>query len=133
MPSIQVALVGATGNLGLPILEALLGAGYSVTVLSRLGGNSARLRPHPNLTIKEVDFNSVQSLTPALSGAQVVVSCLATLAISSQNPLIDASVAAGVRRFIPAEFGMDSQNPLAVQLPVRWSVVDSVPKSKNYN
>ncbi|KAI1075482.1 oxidoreductase CipA-like protein [Whalleya microplaca] len=118
MSSTQVALAGATGNLGVPILEALLGANFSVTVLSRIGGNSSRLRPHPNLSIKEVDFNSVQSLTPALAGAQVVISCLATLAIGSQNPLIDASVAAGVRRYIPAEFGMDSQNPLAVQLPV---------------
>lgn len=48
----------------------------------------------------------------------MVISCLATLAIVSQNPLIDASVAAGVKRFIPAEFGMDSQNPLCAELPV---------------
>ncbi|KAI1397670.1 oxidoreductase CipA-like protein [Hypoxylon fuscum] len=118
MPSIRVALAGATGNLGVPILEALLAADFKVTALSRVGGNSSKLKPHPNLTIKEVDFNSVESLTPALLGAQVVISCLATLAIGSQNPLIDASVAAGVRRFIPAEWGMDSQNPLCVQLPV---------------
>ncbi|KAF2194393.1 oxidoreductase CipA-like protein [Zopfia rhizophila CBS 207.26] len=118
MRSTQVALAGATGNLGIPILKALLGADFCVTVLSRTGGNSSRLRPNPNLTIKEVDFNSVESLTPALLGAEVVVSCLTTLAIGGQNPLIDASVAAGVKRFIPAEFGMDSRNPLSVQLPV---------------
>lgn len=118
MPSTQVALAGATGNLGVPILEALLGADFYVTVLSRTGGNSSRLRPNPNLTIKEVDFNSVESLTPALLGVEVVISCLATLAIGNQNALIDASVAAGVKRFIPAEFGMDSRNPLCVQLPV---------------
>lgn len=114
----RIALAGATGNLGGPILEALLGADFDVTVLSRIGGNSGRLKPHPNLTIKEVDFNSVSSLTPALRDTKVVVSCLATLAIGSQNPLIDASVATGVERFIPAEFGMDSLNPLAAQLPV---------------
>ncbi|KAK7755325.1 hypothetical protein SLS62_002551 [Diatrype stigma] len=122
MPSIStrthIALAGATGNLGGPILRALLDADFSVTVLSRIGGNSARLKPHPNLAIKEVDFDSVALLTPALRGAQVVVACLATLAIGSQNPLIDAAVAAGVVRFIPAEFGMDSLNPLAAQLPV---------------
>ncbi|PLB54567.1 NAD(P)-binding protein [Aspergillus steynii IBT 23096] len=118
MASVQIALAGATGNLGRPILEALLGTGYNVTVLSRIGGNSSKLKPHPSLVIKEVDFSSVQSLTPALRGVHVVISCLATLAIGSQNPLIDASVEAGVKRFIPAEFGMDSQNPLSVQLPV---------------
>ncbi|KAK1142835.1 hypothetical protein N8T08_007269 [Aspergillus melleus] len=118
MGSIRIALAGATGNLGLPILEALHNANYPVTVLSRIGGNSSKLKPHPNLVIKEVDFSSVESLTPALQGVDVVISCLATIAIGSQNPLIDASVDAGVKRFIPAEFGMDSQNPLSVQLPV---------------
>lgn len=118
MPSSQIALAGATGNLGGPILEALLSAEYRVTVLSRIGGNSSRLEPHPNLTIEKVDFDSIQSLTRALRGAEVVISCLATLAIDSQTPLIDASVAAGVKRFMPAEFGMDSLNPLCMQLPV---------------
>lgn len=115
-----VALAGATGNLGLPILTTLLHSKYTVTVLSRIGGSSSKLQPHPNLTIKEVDFTSVASLTGALqdSRPEAVISCLATLAIGSQNPLIDASVAAGVKRFIPAEFGMDSMNPLCVQLPV---------------
>ena len=118
MLSVKVALAGATGNLGGPILKALLAANFRVTVLSRRGGNSSKLAPHPNLTIKEVDFSCTQSLTAALDGVQVVVSCLATLAIGCQNALIDASVAAGVTRFIPAEFGMDSNNPLCAQLPV---------------
>ncbi|KAI0129817.1 oxidoreductase CipA-like protein [Xylariales sp. AK1849] len=118
MAPAKVALAGATGNLGAPVLKALLDANLSVIVLSRIGGNSSRLSPHPNLTIKEVDFNSVQSLIQGLEGVDSVVSCLATLAIGSQNPLIDAAEAAGVKRFIPAEFGMDSLNPLCVQLPV---------------
>ncbi|KAF2870222.1 oxidoreductase CipA-like protein [Massariosphaeria phaeospora] len=118
MPPTRVAIAGATGNLGIPLLHALLAADYSIIALSRVGGNSSKLKPHPNLLIKEVDFTAIDSLASALSGVEVVVSCLATTAIGSQNPLIDASVAAGVKRFIPAEFGMDSQNALAMQLPV---------------
>ncbi|KAJ5116086.1 hypothetical protein N7456_000434 [Penicillium angulare] len=120
MPSRNVALAGATGNLGIPILNALVQANYNVTALSRIGGNSSKLPNHPNLTIKEVDFTSTYSLTAALqeTNSEVVISCLATSAIGAQNPLIDASVSAGVKRFIPAEFGMDSQNPLAMKLPV---------------
>lgn len=115
----RIALAGATGNLGLPILEALLNAGHNVTVLSRIGGNSSKLEPYSNrITIHEVDFTSILSLSPALQGVDVVVSCVTTLAIGSQNPLIDASVDAGVKRFIPAEFGMDSRNPLCIELPV---------------
>ena len=118
MSPTRVVLAGATGNLGIPVLEALLEATFAVTVLSRTGGNSSRLEAHPHLTISEVDFQSVQSLTPALRGIDVVVSCMATLAIGSQNALIDAAVAAGVKRFIPAEFGMDSLNAQCMRLPV---------------
>jgi hypothetical protein len=114
----SIALAGATGNLGPAILSALLAAGYPVTVLTRTSGNHSKITPHPNLTVKHVDFTSVSSLATALQNIEVVISCLATTAMGSQNPLIDASVTAGVKRFIPAEFGMDSQNPLAMQLPV---------------
>ncbi|RDW80264.1 hypothetical protein BP6252_04902 [Coleophoma cylindrospora] len=125
MATKRVALAGATGNLGVSVLEALLAANLSVTVLSRIHGNASKLAPHPNLTIVEVDFNSTSSLVTALQGAEVVVSCLATLAIGFQNPLIDASVTAGVRRFIPAEFGMDSRNPRCAVLPVCTPKVDT--------
>ncbi|KAI8964568.1 NAD(P)-binding protein [Daldinia sp. FL1419] len=118
MSSIRVALAGATGNLGTVVLEALLSSGFGVTALTRRGGNSFKLKPHPNLTIEEVDFNSVESLTAALVGAQIVVSCVALSAMGDQDPLIDAAVTAGVMRFIPAEFGMDSANPLCMQLPI---------------
>ncbi|KAL4933779.1 aromatic alcohol reductase [Aspergillus undulatus] len=118
----RIALAGATGNLGQPILAALLEANYPVTVLSRIGGNSSKLSAHPTLTIKQVDFTSVPSMTDALHDAknpvEIVISCLATHAIGAQNPLIDAAVAVDVKRFIPAEFGMDSMNELSRALPV---------------
>ncbi|UQC83941.1 isoflavone reductase [Colletotrichum lupini] len=52
--------------------------------------------------------------TPTRSplGLDIIISCVATLAIGSQKPIIDVLVAAGVRRFIQAEFGMDSANGL---------------------
>lgn len=121
----MIAIAGAPGNLGLPILSVILSAGYPVTVLSRVGGNHAKLKSHPNLIIKEVDFASVPSLVAALTGIEVVLSCIATLAMGSQNPLIDASVATGMKRFISAEFGTDSQNLLTMQLPVCVPKVDT--------
>ncbi|KAI0382251.1 oxidoreductase CipA-like protein [Hypomontagnella monticulosa] len=119
MSSTRVALAGATGNLGRPILNSLLLAGFHVTVLSRKGsGNAATLGRHPNLMVEEVGFTDVPTLTVVLFGVEVVISCLATVAIGDQNPLIDAAVAAGVKRFIPAEFGMDSLNPNCAKLAV---------------
>jgi uncharacterized protein YbjT (DUF2867 family) len=112
----RVALAGATGNIGLPILSFLLSAGYTVTALTRIGGNASKLPSNAALTIAPVDFTSASSLIPTLQGIQVVICCFATSALGTQNPLIDACVATGVSRYIPADFGI--QNPLAMQLPL---------------
>jgi uncharacterized protein YbjT (DUF2867 family) len=114
----RVALAGATGNIGLPILFLLLSAGYTVTALTRIGGNASKLPSNAALTIAPVNFTSTSSLIPVLQGIQVVICCFATSALGTQNPLIDACVAAGVSRYIPADFGIDTQNTLAMQLPL---------------
>lgn len=115
----KVAVAGATGNIGLPIVNALLAAKYPVTVLTRKGSDSgSKLPKNPNISVVEVDYTSVPSLTEALKGHTVVVSALASTSVGSQNPLIDAAVAAGVSRFIPSEFGSDTVNPKSAALPV---------------
>lgn len=114
----KVALSGATGNIGAPILKALLAADLPVVVLTRKGSpSSSKLPKANNLTVVEVDYSSVSDLTAALKGVEVVVSAFATHALDGQNPLIDASVAAGVKRFIPSEFGSNTVDPKVVELP----------------
>lgn len=61
--------------------------------------------------VVEVDFTSVESLTTALRGIDALVSTVSMMAIDSQTILIDAAVAAGVKRFIPSEYGSVSSNP----------------------
>lgn len=117
--AIKVALAGATGNLGPAILKALLEAGFEVTILSRKGSNTTDSLPaHSNQKIIKVDYNDVQELTSALQGVEVVVSTLAGVALDTQKPLIDAALAAGVKRFIPSDFGSDLNNPRNRKLPV---------------
>jgi hypothetical protein len=72
---------------------------------------SSRLPNHANLGVAEVNFDSVTSLTRAIRGHTIVIASLpvATL-VGSQNALIDASVAAGVTRFFPSDFGTDTLN-----------------------
>ncbi|SPO06191.1 related to 2`-hydroxyisoflavone reductase [Cephalotrichum gorgonifer] len=114
-----VALAGATGSLGSVALEELLAAGVPVTVLTRKGANSTEsLSPKPNLTIKEVDYNVPEDLTKALEGTEVVISTLGTPGFALQDALVDAAIAAGVKRFIPSEFGCDTANPKTRKLPV---------------
>lgn len=65
----------------------------------------------PGLRFTTVDYESPESLRAALRGIDAVVSTLGkSTGLDCQLKLIDAAVAAGVRRFIPSEFGADLQN-----------------------
>lgn len=114
----KVTLAGATGNVGPAILRALQDANYEVTVLTR--GNGAELKQLPSTfkhSVAKVDYANVESLRTAIRGSDVVVSALPAKALSAQKLLIDASVAVGVKRFFPSEFGSDPSEPELRNLP----------------
>ncbi|KAI1412768.1 NAD(P)-binding protein [Hypoxylon sp. FL1857] len=110
----KVAIAGATGNLGVTILEHLLDAGFQVTVLTRQG--SSHTFPS-NATVKAVDYDSLDSLVDALRGQDAFISNLGHAALLKQHLLIEAAIKAGVKRFIPSEFGSDTLNPKVAALP----------------
>jgi len=110
----NVALAGATGNLGPAILEQLLNAGFKVTVFTRQ--ESTHSFPEA-VTVKPVDYSSVDSLTAALQGQDALVSTLGHLAFKKQLNLVEAAAKTGVKRFIPSEFGSDTKHPKASKLP----------------
>ncbi|KAH8598419.1 putative oxidoreductase CipA-like protein [Bisporella sp. PMI_857] len=114
---VNVAMPGATGNLGTKILDELLKAGnFNVTALKRIGSKTTVSAP---VKVVEVDYESAEGLTAALEGQDVVICALGMGTDASvHNRLIDAAVSAKVKRFIPGEFGLDSLNHLTRQLPV---------------
>jgi hypothetical protein len=65
-----------------------------------------------------VDYASVDSLTAALKGVDAVVSTVGGTAVMSQVTLIHAAVAAGVKRFIPSEYGSVTTNPELESFPI---------------
>ncbi|MCJ1426140.1 hypothetical protein MMC29_004042 [Sticta canariensis] len=111
----QVALAGATGNLGPAILNALLDAGFKVTVLTR---KSSTHKFPDSVTAIPVDYDSLDSLTNALQGQDAVISTLASLAIGTQLLLVEAAAKAHVKRFIPSEFGSNTLNEKTGALPI---------------
>ncbi|KAH7388957.1 hypothetical protein BKA64DRAFT_735099 [Cadophora sp. MPI-SDFR-AT-0126] len=117
MSSIKnVAVVGASGNLGAPVLKAILDSGkFNVTVITRPVSKSTF--PSEVKVIK-ADYTSVDSLTSALKGQDAVVSTVGTDGFQGQAILIDAAIAAGVKRILPSEFGSDYSNPKSAALPV---------------
>ncbi|KAI1654479.1 NAD(P)-binding protein [Daldinia decipiens] len=110
----KVAIAGASGSLGAPVFEQVLNAGFQVTVITRKGSSHAW---PSNVTVKEVDYSSLDSLTEALQGQDAVVATITTPALNTQILLIEAAAKAGVKRFIPSEFGSDTFNEKASQLP----------------
>lgn len=116
----KVAVAGAAGSLGSVLVKELIESGYSVTVFTRRDSNNA----FPSeVKVQKVDYEDVASLTEALKGQDAVVSTITTAGADSQKKLIDAAVAAKVKRFIPSEFGCDLTNAEARQLPVYCSKV----------
>lgn len=88
---------------------------FSVTVLTRDGSQQ---RGFPTgVTVKQVDYDSVESLEEALRGQDALVSAMAFEAIDAQKNLVDAAANAGIKRMIPSEYGNDLMNPKLAAFP----------------
>ncbi|KAF9770232.1 hypothetical protein IL306_012247 [Fusarium sp. DS 682] len=112
----NIAVAGAAGDLGSAVFKALIDSNkFNLTVLTRKDSKSTFPQ---GIKVIQVDYDSLDSLTSALQGQDAVVSTVGSLAIPSQTLLIDAAVAAGVKRFLPSEFGSNLAIPSVRSLPV---------------
>lgn len=55
-------------------------------------------------------------LIAAFQGQDVVVNALTSTSVAEQYRFIDAAVVAGIKRFVPSEYGLDNLNPKAQEL-----------------
>ncbi|BGP31462.1 hypothetical protein JCM10296v2_003226 [Rhodotorula toruloides] len=102
----SVALAGA-GTLGSVILPELLNAGLATTVVTRK--DSKRDSSFPTgVVVKAVDYASLSSLVDALKGVDVVIATLTDR--DAQVALVKAAKEAGVKLFVPGEFGNPTTN-----------------------
>ena len=112
----NVTLVGGSGHLGKFVLEKLLASNkFNVQVLQRTGSSSTYAE---TVKVVEADFEGLQSLTAALKGQDAVVSTVGDNGVPGQSLLIDAAITAGVKRFLPSNFGSNMSNPNSRKLPV---------------
>jgi uncharacterized protein YbjT (DUF2867 family) len=86
-----------------------------VVVLSR--SDTAPNLP-TSVTVRKVDYDSVESLTAAIKGTEAIVSAVGFGGSVAQKKIVDAAVAAGVQRIIPPEFGHNTALPEFRKLPV---------------
>lgn len=114
-PLTKVLLVGAGGRLGPSILTALsTDPRFTCSILSRTSSTSTF---SPHITVHRIsdDYPEAELLS-ALKGQDAVVSTMATAQLHQQRKIIDAAIKMGVKRFVPSEFGSDTENARAMEL-----------------
>lgn len=112
----NVALLGATGDLGAPMLKVLIAAStFHITILQRRSSKSVPFSD-PSVRIVAVDDDmSLESLREALEGQDAVIASFRPRDVDVHLRLADAAAAAGVKRFIPADFGSCDSSSERVQ------------------
>lgn len=101
----NVALLGANGTLGPSVLDELLAASFTVTVLKRASSNSPDNYPSGVLIAQVPDDMDVDTLAEILRSQDALVATIKGSQTDVQVKLAQACVKAGVQRMIPADFG----------------------------
>ncbi|KAK3045251.1 hypothetical protein LTS18_014221, partial [Coniosporium uncinatum] len=101
----------AGGNLGPYVVSTLLKAdtAFNISILARQSSTS---KFPSGISVHRTDY-SKESLLAIFKGQDAVISTIATDSLAVQQTIIDAAAEAGVKRFIPSEYGIDTSNPTA--------------------
>ncbi|KAI1859886.1 uncharacterized protein JN550_011805 [Neoarthrinium moseri] len=103
----NVVLIGATGAIGSVILEALLKESvFEVTILQRASSQS-KLSPALK-SIKIDDGYPTEALISTFQEQDVILNCMTSMSVADQFRMIDAAIAAGVKRYVPSEYGLNN-------------------------
>ena len=110
-----IVVVGATGNLGGKIVNALLANGAEVVAIVRLETSKQKIEDLEKKGAKvfQVDTNNKSEIAKHCVGAHCMVSALASLGetiIDAQSVFLAAAVEANVPRFIPSDYSIDFTN-----------------------
>ncbi|OTA91096.1 hypothetical protein M434DRAFT_389356 [Hypoxylon sp. CO27-5] len=104
----NLAFIGATGTLGVHLVRALISAGHTVTVIQR---KESTTPPPTGAKYTKVDLTNFDELVSVFEGHEVYLN------LSTDKVIIDAAVAASVKRIIPSEFSTNLDSPLSRKLP----------------
>ncbi|TVY15994.1 Isoflavone reductase TP7-like protein [Lachnellula arida] len=112
-PIKNVIVIGAGGSIGTSIFSALVASTkFTVSVLTRPESTASY---GPNIKVFKSDYSET-SLAAAFKGQDAVVSALGAAGMGEQLKIIDAAAKAGVQRYLPSEYGCDTQNEKATSL-----------------
>ncbi|KAI9038123.1 aromatic alcohol reductase [Aspergillus affinis] len=113
----NIILVGGSGSLGSVLLKSLLSElKFNVTVLTRESSKARSSIPSAAKVITVPDSYSQEELVKAFEGQDAVVNAITSFSVAEQLRFIDAAITAGVKRYIPSEYGLDNNTPKAQEL-----------------
>lgn len=102
----KIALIGATGFVGTPILSELLARGHQVTVLAR---TPSKLPAQTGLTVVQADALDAQQVAKAVAGHDAVISAynpgwtepnIHDLHLQASQAIVEGVKASGVKRLL---------------------------------
>ena len=106
-PIKNVIVLGATGSVGPAVVDALLSSKFHISIYTR---SQSKKQPPDSVTVYRGDYDE-SSLLRAFEGQDAIVSAISTFSTAQQKQIIDVAIRAGIRRYLPSEFGMDTGNP----------------------
>ncbi|KAG1863095.1 hypothetical protein F4604DRAFT_1929268 [Suillus subluteus] len=118
-PFKSFAIVGAGPHIGVPIVKAFLAIGAPILVIARPTSTNTSALPNddPNLKVVRADYTSASEISVILreNKIDVLISTVTFMfgGMVVQDVLADAAKEAGVKLFVPSEFGL---SPPAVGL-----------------
>lgn len=120
------AVAGAGPTIGGRIVKALLERGASVVVLVRPSSTSISSPLLEGSKIVTADYADVKAVASVLREhkVEVLVSALAYGALPSQSPIADAAKEAGVKLFVPSEFGLPTEGGKGGHLVIKSQFAD---------
>lgn len=110
-----IVIVGATGNLGGKIVNALLTKGAEVRAIVRQETDLKKIKELEEKGVKvfQIDTSNKAEISKYCSGADCFISAIAGLRetiIDAQRVFLDAAIEAKVPRFIPSDYSSDFTN-----------------------
>ncbi|KAI0847983.1 isoflavone reductase family protein [Daldinia vernicosa] len=108
--AIRVGIVGATGRTGSSILNGLLASEtqFDITALTRptsVNSEANNELKSRGVRIVAADLTGPKDdLVKAVTGIDIVISCIVFSSLGDQIPLAEAAKQAGVKRFVPCNF-----------------------------
>lgn len=120
------AVAGAGPTIGGRIVKALLERGASVVTLVRPSSTSISSPLLEGAKIVTADYTDVKAVASVLREhkVEVLISALAYGALPSQSPIADAAKEAGVKLFVPSEFGLPTEGGKGGHLVIKSQFAD---------